>query len=292
MIGQGNSGNPGSTVSSIVNNNGTLVFNRAEDLTYAGAIDGAGDVIKQGAGRLFLTGTNTYTGATTISEGSLLVNGVITASAVTVTSGTLGGNGLLKGPVTIQSSGRLAPGASVGTLTISNSLNLSGVTVMELNPAAGTNDLVTGLTTVTYGGTLTLSTVAGTITASKAFKLFSAESYNGVFSALTPPSPGSGLAWNTNTLAKDGTLRVSPLVSTTPVTITLARITPCAPISDCLALSWPADHIGWLLQNQTNRISVGLGSNWIDILNSAATNRVFFPVDSTAGAVFYRLVYP
>src|SRR5204862_1790727 len=108
-------------VSSVVNNSGTLAFNRVEDLAYAGAISGPGTMEKQAAGKLVLTGTHTYTGVTTVSAGTLLVNGSIGASAVTVTNGTLGGNGLIQGPVNIQSAGRLAPGTSLGTLTISNS---------------------------------------------------------------------------------------------------------------------------------------------------------------------------
>jgi autotransporter-associated beta strand protein len=246
---------------------------------------------KQGAGKLVLTGTHSYTGVTTVSAGTLLVNGIIGASPVTVTVGTLGGNGLIKGPVTIQSGGRLAPGISIGVLTISNALNLSGITVMELNAAARTNDLVRGLTSVTYGGTLTLSNLAGTITASHAFKLFSANSYRGGFAALTPVSPGQGLAWNTNTLVTDGTLRV---VSTLPVTISVGRpaVAGSAPSSQCLTLSWPADHIGWRLQAQTNSISAGLGANWLDVPNSVATNQMTFTLDPAASCVFYRLVYP
>jgi autotransporter-associated beta strand protein len=289
MIGQGNPGEPGSIASSVVNNSGALVFNRVEDLTYAGAISGAGTMEKQAAGKLVLTGTNSYTGVTTVSAGTLLVNGVIGDSAVTVNGGALGGNGLIQGPVTIGSAGRLAPGTSIGALSISNSLSLAGVTVMELDAAAGTNDLVRGLTSVTYGGTLTLSNLAGTITASNSFKLFSANNYGGAFASLTPASPGQSLAWNTNTLATDGTLRV---VSTTPVTITAGRVTPCAPPSSCLTLSWPADHIGWRLQAQTSSLSTGLGTNWLDVPNSAATNQVAFPLDPAADSVFYRLVYP
>src|SRR5437667_1495319 len=87
MVGQGNPGQPGSIVSSVVNNSGTLVFNRVEDLTYAGAINGPGAMTKQAAGRLVLTGTHSYTGITTVGAGALLVNGVIGASAVTVTAG-------------------------------------------------------------------------------------------------------------------------------------------------------------------------------------------------------------
>src|SRR5262245_26306908 len=239
MIGQGNPGEPGSIVSSVVNNSGELNFNRVEDLTYAGAVSGSGLLTKQAAGKLTLTGTNTYTGVTGVSAGTLLVNGVIGNSAVFVTNGTLNGNGLIQGPVTVQSGGSLAPGASIGVLTISNSLSLSGMTVMELNTAVGTNDLVRGLASVTYGGTLSLSNLAGSVTASNKFKLFSANSYNGAFAALSPTNPGPNLAWNTNTLATDGTLLV---VSTDPVRITNTHS------GNLLSLSWPADHIGWQLQ--------------------------------------------
>lgn len=286
MIGQGNPSEPGMIVSSIVNNSGTLDFNRVEDLTYAGAISGAGAVTKEGAGKLALTGTNNYTGVTTVSTGTLLVNGVLGTSAVAVTAGTLGGNGLIQGPVTIQSAGRLAPGTSIGALTISNSLSLSGVTVMELNAAAGTNDLVRGLTSVAYGGALTLSNLAGTMTASNAFKLFSADSYSGVFAALTPASPGQNLVWNTNTLATDGTLRVSSVVSIAPVTITTTLS------GNLLTLAWPTDHIGWRLQAQTNSNPVGLSADWFDVPSSISTNRMTFTLDPTAGSVFYQLVYP
>src|SRR6185369_8254038 len=149
-----------------------------------------------------------YNGLTAVGSGTLLVNGAVGNGAVFVTNGILGGSGVIKGPVTILSGGRLSPGTSIGVLTISNALNLSGVTFMELNAATGTNDLVRGLTSVTYGGTLTLSNLAGALAASNAFKLFGANSYRGAFAALSPASPGQGLAWNTNTLATDGTLRV------------------------------------------------------------------------------------
>ncbi len=283
MIGQGNPGEPGSIASSVVNNSGSLVFNRVEDLTYAGGINGTGTVEKQAAGTLTLTGTNTYTGATTVGTGSLLVNGVLDATTITVTNGTLGGDGLIQGPVTVESPGCLAPGASLGTLTISNTLILSGVTLVDLNPAAGTSDSVRGLTSVSYGGTLTLSNVMGTITATNAFRLFSANSYTGAFALLTPANPGPDLAWNTNTLALDGTLR---LVSTTPATISHNAA------ANSLTLSWPADHTGWRLQAQTNSTSAGLGTNWFDVPDSTATNHLTLPLDPAVGSVFYRLVWP
>ncbi len=284
MIGQGNPGQPGSIASGVVNNSSTLVFNRVEDLTYGGAVNGTGTLTKQAAGRLVLTGTHTYTGATTVSAVTLLVNGVIGTSAVTVgTGGTLGGNGTINGPTVIQSTGRLAPGASIGALTIRNSLTLSGITLMELNATTRTNDVVRGLTTVTYGGLLTLSNLAGTITATNAFKLFSANSYRGVFGTITPALPGPNLAWNTNTLATDGTLRI---VSTSPVTISNTRA------GNLVTFSWPEDHIGWRLQVQTNASNIGLSTNWFTVPNSIATNQMSITLDPTNRYVFYRLVYP
>jgi len=155
---------------------------------------------------------------------------------------------------------------------------------MELDANASTNDLVRGITTVTYGGTLALSNLAGTIAASNAFKLFSANSYSGAFAALTPVTPAPGLAWKTNTLVTDGTLRI---VSTSAPTISVERAVPSAPGS--LTLSWPADHIGWRLQSQTNSLSP---TNWFDVSNSIATNQIIFSIDPTLGSVFYRLIYP
>jgi autotransporter-associated beta strand protein len=284
MIGQGTPGQPGSIVSSVVNNSGTLIFNRVEDLLYAGAITGPGAMTKQAPGKLVLTGTHSYTGPTTVSAGTLLLNGVLGgAGPLTVTGATLGGNGFIQGPVTIQSAGRLTPGTSLGTLTISNSLVLAGVTVMELNADTGSSDRILGLTSISYGGTLVLSNLAGTMTASNSFKLFGANSRRGAFAALSPASPGPGLAWNTNTLVLDGTLRV---VSTSPVALSNTVS------GDTLTLSWPAGHIGWRLQAQTNSLAVGLGNNWVNVPNAIATNQMTFNLEPGAGCVFYRLVYP
>jgi hypothetical protein len=56
-----------------------------------------------------------------------------------------------------------------------------------------------------------------------------------------------------------------------------------------LTLSWPLDHAGWTLQAQTNAASAGLGTNWVDVVNSTSTNQVTIPIDSNNGSVFYRL---
>jgi autotransporter-associated beta strand protein len=248
-----------------------------------------GALAKTGVGTMRLNSGNTYAGGTTISGGRLLVNNTLSSGtgsgAVTVNAGTLGGSGTIAGPVAVLAGGTVSPGTSIGVMTINNSLTLSGSTIMELNAATGTNDVIRGLTSVTYGGTLVLSNPSGTIGATHAFKLFSASSYQGAFAALTPAAPGPGLAWNTNTLAIDGTLRI---LSTVPTTLLATRATPGAP----LTLSWPADHIGWRLQIQTNSIAVGLSTNWVDVPNSILTNQITVTIHPNIDCAFYRLIFP
>ena len=43
---------------------------------------------------------------------------------------------------------------------------------------------------------------------------------------------------------------------------------------------------------QTNSLSTGLGSNWVDVPNSGATNQIIVPADSNDGSVFYRMILP
>ena len=66
----------------------------------------------------------------------------------------------------------------------------------------------------------------------------------------------------------------------------------CKVVASQLTLSWPADHLGWRLQAQTNNLTHGLGTNWIDVAGTAVTNQFSLPINPANGSVFYRLVYP
>jgi hypothetical protein len=61
--------------------------------------------------------------------------------------------------------------------------------------------------------------------------------------------------------------------------------------TNMLALNWPTN-LGWTLQAQTNSLSVGIGTNWVNVANSSTTNQVQVPVNVTNGSVFYRLILP
>ncbi|ELD3826985.1 autotransporter-associated beta strand repeat-containing protein [Salmonella enterica] len=66
----GNSGTLGAFNGDIVDN-GTLTFNRNDAAAYGSVISGSGNVIKQGGGELTLSNNNSYSGGTTIAEGTL-----------------------------------------------------------------------------------------------------------------------------------------------------------------------------------------------------------------------------
>jgi hypothetical protein len=59
-----------------------------------------------------------------------------------------------------------------------------------------------------------------------------------------------------------------------------------------ITLSWPADHTGWRLQQQTNNPGIGLGTSWSDVSGSTSVNQMILPISRTNGTVFYRLKYP
>jgi fibronectin type 3 domain-containing protein len=59
-----------------------------------------------------------------------------------------------------------------------------------------------------------------------------------------------------------------------------------------LALSWPADHLGWHLQVQTNSLGSGLGTNWVTWPGSESVTSTNITIDPANGAVFYRLISP
>ncbi len=215
--------NLGGTISSAATGSRTFTFLGAGNHAVAGVIGNGSatvNVAKSGGGVLALSGNNTYTGTTTVSGGTLLVNGSVGAGTLSVANATLGGTGTIAGATTIQSGATLAPGVSAsGTLTFGATLTLApgSTNVMELNKMALTNDRLNVAGTLGFGGNLVVTNLAGTLAAGDNFKLFNAGGYSGSFANVSLPPLVSGLAWMTNTLTTDGTIRIdatnSPVIS-------------------------------------------------------------------------------
>ena len=203
---------------------------------------------KAGPGVLALTGTNTYTGSTLVGAGTLLVHGETGTNQTSVLNGaTLGGNGLMRGRVTIASGGTLAPGDGLGRLTVSNALQLNGWAQFEIARAGAalTNDSVTGITTLTLGGTLVVTNLGDALNEEDSFQLFQATTYLGSFAAHSLPPLTAGLAWDLSALNTSGTIRVAALPSlvTQPADQTVlagspASFTALASGSAPLAYQW------------------------------------------------------
>ncbi len=111
-------------------------FNRRDDVIFAGNISGLyGRIEQAGAGILTLGGTNTYGDSTVVSGGTLLVNGShVGGGSYTVANGaTLGGSGRIApaggATITANSGATIAPGASIGTLTVDLGGTTGGLTM-------------------------------------------------------------------------------------------------------------------------------------------------------------------
>ncbi len=243
----------------------------AVGLLVSGTVYGAGGLTKAGPGLLQLTGTATNTGATTVSAGTLQLDGSLGTNTVTVQStATLSGTGTINGATTIQSGGTLAPGDNaIGTLTISNALTLAGNAAFALNKSGSTltGDLVQGLGTVTYGGTLTVTATGTALAAGDTFTLFTATSYAGSFTSITLPSLGSGLAWNTNNLAVNGTIAVAalPVITTQPAN---QSVTQGSPATFSVTATGTALNYQWL----KNGASIGGATAASYTISSTTTN--------------------
>jgi autotransporter-associated beta strand protein len=124
--------------------------------TLSGTIVGfGGSLIKTGTGILTLSGTNAYTGSTTVNAGALIVDGSIAASRLTtVNSGAaLLGSGTV-GSTVINAGGFLVPGNSPGTMTVAGDLTIerNAFYVVQVDPRTASRVNVSG--TASLDGTV------------------------------------------------------------------------------------------------------------------------------------------
>lgn len=266
------------TVSGVIADNGTNILT---------------GVTVVGPGTWTLAGTNTYVTNTTVSGGRLLVNGAVGSGGVTVqASATLGGAGNVGGVTTLQPGGIIQGGdanysntLTVAALNLGNTNNVttySRFTVAAGGKVATTTLTVSGTNVVQIldpsltVGTNTLFTYTGTIGGTNGF---------GGFQLGTLPSGVTAQLLNSGFAVKLAVTSVVT-VNTNPPVLTNSLS------GNTLTLSWPADHLGWRLQAQTNSLNAGLGSNWFTWPNSTNVTSVPIQLNSANPTVFFRLTLP
>lgn len=227
-------------ISTVVKSGGAIIDTNANNVTISTALttDGTGGgLIKKSGGILTLSGTNTYTGATSVEGGTLkLATGSSIASTPTITiasgatldvtslassSLTLGGTQAIQGSgsvsgtvITGASTSTIAPGMSPGTLTVSalNAAN-GGTFNFELGSVSDQLAITGALTGSTNAGDLNFNfSDAGGLTAGTTYTLFTFGSQSGFsetdLDALALPSgwsldnsfDGNGWKINSNSL--------------------------------------------------------------------------------------------
>lgn len=177
--------NAGRAIVLYTNQNAMPVHTQAFTGTIAGDISGVGNLVKQGTGTLILTGTNNATGITTVSEGTLRVNGSFATGGGTVTvnaAGTLGGTGNIARAVTVA--GKIAPGASAGTLTTGNT-TITGTYAVEVDGATADQLVVNGDLNIT-GATLDVALPGGGFTQTSYVIATYSGTLTGTFATITP----------------------------------------------------------------------------------------------------------
>jgi autotransporter-associated beta strand protein len=256
---------------------------------------------------LILYNNETYSGATYVNNGTLALAGnasISNSATITISSSatldasrlssgifslangqTLNGNGTVNGWVAVAPGGVVAPGASgIGMLTFNNDLLLAGTVVMKLSKDGGSScqsDLMVVGGTLTYGGTLNVSNLGGAFAAGDRFQLFTADTYQGSFTATNLPSAGAGLVWNWN--PSNGILSV---VNTNAATANFKVIAT----GGALQFSWATDHLNWQLY--TNSVGLAAIGSWFPVLGSSAVTNETITINSSSANVFFQLRYP
>ncbi|WP_324749137.1 autotransporter domain-containing protein [Sphingomonas sp. LY54] len=189
----------GASGTSVVIEDATLTVDQDSNSAYAGAITGDGSLVKDGDGRLNLTGASTYTGPTSVNGGTLSVNGSIVSDVTVNDGGRLGGTGTLA-DVVVASGGVFAPGNSIGTIDVVGNVAFAAGSIFEVEAnAAGAADRInaTGTATIANGARVSVLAEAGTYRPRTDYTILTAQAgVTGTFSTVT-----SNLAFLTPTLA-------------------------------------------------------------------------------------------
>ena len=246
VIGQGTSSEPGPTWSVGWNNTTNTFAGTIEDDNTAPG--GHSSITKVGTGIWYLSGQNTYTGNTTISNGVL----ALTNNAITFTDGSIAdstnifinagafldvsglststmsdnagqvicGYGTIRGTLDTTAGGAVSGGGGInggtGILTVTNNINLGGVAWMKVDRTSSpTSDKLVSSTAgiINLGGTLVVTNIGGPLQVGDTFTLFSAPTLTGSFGTIILPNY---YTWDTSQVAVNGKVKVTGISTVRP----------------------------------------------------------------------------
>jgi len=241
-----------------------------------------------------------YQGPTTVEEGTFVCYDTTNSfsqyltNTLTVWPGAvLAGNGRqIDGPATIENGAKLWVGLNVLGIPDICTFKIRSDLILETNSTTFTyvdkdntsNDMVTGVNNITYGGALVVTNIGLTsLSGGEQYQLFSfSGTASGNFNSITI-LPANGLTGIFNPATGVLTITGTP-IPTTPTNL-LVNVN-----SGQINLSWPTNYLGWSLQVQSNSLSVGLSTNWFTIPGSSLVTSTNYPL-LNGGAVFFRMFY-
>jgi len=249
----------------------TLTFNNAGSIAQSTGVigDGTGTiaVTKSGGGTATLSGTNTYTGATTINGGTLALSGsgsinnssgitingsgakllqtssVASTPAITLTQGTVDGTGTLGAVTVANSAGNVIQNGNGGTATLTlGGLAFNGAATLNIansGTAATPGINVTGALSTTPGSGLVTINVTGSAWGAQTYNLLGYGSFSGSLSDFTQGTVSGLTSRQTASLGLDTTNKF--------ITLTISGANP----------RWSGqDNGNWVVG------STGANSNW------------------------------
>ncbi len=282
---------------------GSINVGNGATLTMHKPLTGPGDLTKTGAGTLLTTVTNSFSGATLISSGTLALSGSasiaatptidLAAAAILDVSGvtefkiqnsqTLTGLGTVNGSAQID--GTISPTGSAGRLGFNDDLSLRGSALMNLTKTGSivTNDTLTIAGALSLGGSLVVTAAGDALSAGDIFQLFSAGSINDTFASVTLPPLPAPLFWETNNLTVTGTIHVAePL----PPEILPAVLEEGNILFSVLGQTG----LDYILQSAS---SLAEPIEWTGVSTNTGTGEILsisIPIDPAGGQLFFRFV--
>ena len=233
------------------------------------------------------TGDTTGTGATALAQinpaTGVVTNVLITCPGVNYTATptfTLSGGGATAqatitgtAPTPNVSGGLTSTGPGLLTLTSTNTYTgktiVAGGTLELVNPglASGTSVYITNGAFLQLDFSVT-NRVSGLV-------LNGVSQPQGVYSAVNKAAFITGA----------GSLLVGPSIAANPTNVTFSVTGG----GTGLGIAWPADHLGWVLQRDTNSLSAPV---WVDVAGSDTSTSNNIPITSTIPTQFFRLRHP